>query len=85
MRRIKTLLKLLLKELEANGVDGSGLCWANYSLEMDGKINSDEEDLVHSYIEDNMPRCPGYPFYGWRPGLAEPRIKWLKKEIKKIS
>ena len=84
MRKIKTLLKLLLEKIEKDGVEDSGLCWASECMFDGSMITDHENDSLYDYINENKP-YNHIDDWGWPSGLLEPRIEWLKKEIKKIS
>ena len=92
MRTIKELLEILLNNQEPFN---NGLCsWVFYLYHID-KINFEEHNILRKYIENNKPSifssfdCFKEQFstsgYYWAPKHIEPRIKWIKKHIKRNS
>ena len=63
-----------------------GLCaWVN-DLNMHRIINSTEWDILRKYIQDHRPWYSSLLYSGdyyWTPGNIKPRIRWIKKHIKK--
>lgn len=90
MRTTKELLEVMLNNKQ---IFSTGLCsWAG-QLYWNGMINRDEEARLAVYIRVSRPskfssfgafknRSSGYY---WPNGDINPRIKWLKKHIKKNS
>jgi hypothetical protein len=88
MRTIKELLQVML---ENKDLFFSGLCsWAT-NLVMRCKITDDEYDELLFYIKNNRPSkysslsaflCQDSEHY-WSFGKISPRIKWIKKHIKR--
>ena len=89
-RSIKELLKVMLnkQELFKGGLCSwaAMLCWKKH-------INKKEYVLLNTYITDNRPSIFSSVdafmhttnlFY-WKKGNIVPRIKWIKKHIKKLS
>jgi hypothetical protein len=62
---------------------GEGLChWAS-KLYMHDVINNQERLLLEKFFSQNRPKnCIGS--YWWPKGEIEPRIEWLKEQIKKL-
>lgn len=90
-RTIKELLELMLENQPSNK---TGLChWSN--ILFDKKIiDRYEHNLLYEYIKNNPPFLRALiariidkrrDYYYWRIGSIAPRIKWLKKHIKKQS
>lgn len=90
MRSIKELLQIMLDNKQ---YFFSGLCsWSN-EIHCNGLINGYEWKTLREYIDKNRPskfssidafksRKSGYY---WKNGNINPRIKWIKKHIKKNS
>jgi hypothetical protein len=82
--KLSELLEDLL--LKINELD-AGLCFLNL------RTNKEDEAYykIFYYLKDNKPltlRTISHPrknVYWWKPGLVEPRKKWLKKHIKKLK
>ena len=90
MRTIKELLELMLDHQE---LFYSGLCAWNISLNNKNLIGNLEYFYLQDYINTHRPskysslqayNSRKYRFY-WPNGDIKPRIKWLKKHIKKNS
>ena len=41
--------------------------------------------MVHRYIDSNAPDSAEWFPYKWEPGLMEPRVKWIKEQLKKLE
>lgn len=90
MRTTKQLLELMLqnKNLFLNGL----CCWA-VNLHASCIISNIEYDKLRMYIERNRPSkyssvdayIHSNSVYYWKMNKIEPRIKWIKKQIKKLS
>ena len=95
MRNLKELLLVLLIGITDYMVIESqydGLCGVINGLEYDDTITYKEKNLLEDYIEEHMPHdysnsidCLARDVYGWKPGNASIRIKWLNRRIKKLS
>ena len=91
MRTIKELLELML---ENKNLFRMGLCqWASDLHWTKVKTTRDEYDLLLVYIQNYRPsmfssidafKCRKELFY-WPAGKRGPRIRWIKKHIKKNS
>ena len=88
MRTIKELLEIMLKYKSGFSY---GLCGWVGELRCIKIISYKEEVFLKNYIKNNRPNIftsfntfinRSSPFY-WHPGNIEPRIKWIKKHIKK--
>ena len=89
-RSIKELLEVMLENQELfNG----GLCsWAWYMYRED-KITFEEYRILDCYIRENRPSkfssLEAWNYqnrgYYWKYNNIKPRIKWIKKHIKKLS
>ena len=88
MRTIKELLQVML---DNKGEFECGLCNWVTKIFHKGKIDIDEYDLLTCYIEENRPSkwssLSAYlsrnSCYYWKKGDIKPRLKWIKKHIKK--
>jgi hypothetical protein len=90
MRTTKELLEVML---EYQDFYDTGLCaWVN-SLHLCKIISTEEGFHLKNYIRNNRPskyssfesfKQRNYLYY-WENGNLAPRIKWIKKHIKKIS
>jgi len=92
-RTIKELLQLLLRNIE-NGTFRYGLCQTASDLcYHDDVITFEELQVLHNYIDTHRPswfsswdalkqHITAESYY-WTTDLKEPRIKWLKKHIKR--
>jgi hypothetical protein len=85
MRTTKELLEIMLKN---EGYFNCGLCdWVS-RLFINNIISLDEKYKLKTYIRENKPfnwRTFLKSAYYWKPGNIKPRIKWIKKHIKKQS
>ena len=86
-RSIKELLQVMLDNIE--NLSG-GLCSLGFHMMAYKTITSDELQLLLEYIIKNRPynlyRIFGiYKSYYWKPGKIKPRLRWLKRHIKKNS
>ncbi len=84
-RTIKELLTVMLENIHFE----SGLCWWICNLYWKGIISSKEYHILKDYVLSNKPitfyRMFGKLDYYWRVGNINPRIRWIKKHIKKNS
>jgi hypothetical protein len=90
-RTLKELLELML----ANKPHfNTGLCFWCECLYTKNLINRHEHNILYHYIKSNPPYFrsliakiidPTADYYYWRADNIAPRIKWLKKHIKKQS
>jgi hypothetical protein len=90
VRTQKELLEVMLTNI---GSLRSGLCFLSSELFTQGIITFDEHIVIGNYIKYNKPSIfsswnafwnAGSRFY-WTRGDVEPRVKWLKQHIKKLS
>lgn len=89
MRDISKLLQIVYSEFKYG--KHRTLCSCVGSLHRKLLINYGEREILLNYIEANRPSmfsswsalmyCDSI-FY-WKPGYIKPRLKWLKKHIKK--
>ena len=89
-RSIKELLQVMLANQD---LFKTGLCnWA-VQLEIWSIISEEEEMLLKDYIWENRPskwssvdafKHRNSTYY-WKYSDIEPRVKWIKKHIKKLS
>ena len=90
-RDLKTLLEILLEEVESNLY--SGLCNRVNFLRWHNIISCKEWLLLYGFLYTHRPKWYqyGYSFkyrndaYWWKSGDKTPRIKFLKHWIKKLS
>lgn len=80
-------LEKLLEYINNNGCHG--LCYSVYLMHNDGIISYSAKSILEDYIRNNNP-FTWYSLikatsYWWKPGLVEPRKKWLEKHIKKLK
>lgn len=89
MRSIKELLQLML---DNEHMFKTGLCMWAMDLDESNLITDDEYYLLGNYIRNNRPIIGWIRYYTlsvffrdyyWKYGNIKPRIKWLKKHIKK--
>ena len=92
-RPIKELLKLMLENEECFKPFQDGLCgWVNI-LYIRKIIKEEEYTVLRKYMNDNKPSIFSSverfrnrnSDYWWKMGDIKPRIKWIKKHIKKNS
>ena len=92
MRNIKEILEILLDNVERVRIEG-GLCDVATELHYQSVITWVELCRIHVYIRDNRPSALSSkeallsvksPYY-WAKYKVQPRAKWLKKNIKKLS
>jgi hypothetical protein len=90
VRTQKELLEVMLTNI---GSLRSGLCFLSSELFTQGIITFDEHIVMRNYIKYHKPSIfsswnafwnAGSGFY-WSRGDVEPRVKWLKQHIKKLS
>ena len=87
-RNIKELLQLML---DNKYFFKEGLCYWKNELYLYDLITKQERATLHDYIRNNRPSMfssidaffHGESGYYWKCGDVRPRIKWLKKHIKK--
>lgn len=92
MKTLKELIPLLIKEVETG--KRSGLCAAAYRT----ATTQSENLLLRNLIDRARPKwyqrryyCGGGVYKGgliafyWTPYAVEPRVKWLKKQLKKLK
>lgn len=86
MRSIKELLQLMLDNQQRFDY---GLCHWSDALYGNGIITGSEHTKLKRYIKNNRPFLTRivrwYDMYWWKEGDITPRIKWIKKHIKKNS
>lgn len=89
-RTIKELLQLMLVN---QGYFSEGLCLWNSLLCNKGSITHEERIILHQYIRSNRPskwlsinayQYRNSPYY-WTFDDIKPRIKWIKKHIRRNS
>jgi hypothetical protein len=91
MKTVKELLNMMLnnQHLFHNGLCGWALTLYHYDI-----ISKEEHQLISKYILKNRPSifsslyCFKVQFrsgYFWKAGDIAPRIKWIKKHIKRNS
>jgi hypothetical protein len=94
MKTERTLKELLELMLANQPLFNTGLCFWCESLYMRNIINRHEHNILFQYIKSNPPFfrgliarliAPSKQYYYWRSDSLAPRIKWLKKHIKKQS
>lgn len=79
-RSIDELLEVMLDNI--NKFE-KGLCLWNTALYAADKISEEEWIRLRRYIKKNRPWFSFYPYY-WPEGELEPRLKWIRKHIKKL-
>jgi len=89
-RPIKELLEITIENLQ---YFQDGLCaWFN-TLFLHGLIKGEEYTILTRYMDDNIPSVYSSvdrfrhrkSDYWWKKGDIKPRIKWIKKHIKRNS
>lgn len=88
------VLNLMLNKQDREEYTGTGLCnWAK-ELYRQNYISWSECNTTDLYISKNRPSkssldCILYPprtdLYYWKPGIKAPRIRWIKKHLKRLS
>jgi hypothetical protein len=91
-RTIKELLQLLLSKIE-NGTFKYGLCRTASDLYHDKVITFEELKVLYNYIDTHRPSLFSSwdafnqniteQSYYWTINAKKPRVKWLKKHIRK--
>lgn len=93
MKSDADILRLILAEVEKPIWIDYGLCSTLFSLYSSGACNTEEfirgNKLIESAISNTSIFNPRYryykkTFYYWKEGAKAPRIKWLKRQIKKL-
>ncbi len=89
MTNTRTIKELLTVMLENQQLFRVGLCfWVDYLFRID-IITDDECNNLHNYIGSNKPitlfRIFTSTNYYWKLYDIKPRIKWIKRHIKKNS
>jgi len=84
MRTNKELLELMLENQQNFH---SGLCAWIISMYLRGIITTEEYYEFKKYLNQNKPITFHRIFsaFWWKQGDINPRIKWIKKHIKKLS
>jgi hypothetical protein len=82
MRNIKELLEILLYAVHQDQ-DFHGMC---YTISRCLQFTQGEKRILTAYLELNRPWHVELleKSYWWKEGNKRPRIKWLKKQIKKL-
>jgi hypothetical protein len=81
MKQERSIDELLEVMLDNTAEFEDGLCKWRYNLR--NKISDEEHIRLHRYIEKNRPWfCFGTHY--WPKGKLEPRLKWIRKHIKKL-
>jgi hypothetical protein len=80
MRTEKELLQILLDNMN---LFTTGLCILSWRLSNDEIITQKEEEFIDEYISSNL--LHGRFGYAFPRGEREPRIKWLKQQIKQLE
>lgn len=78
MRTTKELLEVMLENIDKLK---EGLCLLSLDLRCADLITRDEDMIIMLYLENNIKSSR----FAWPVGEKEPRIKWLKEQIEKIS
>lgn len=90
-RKESELLKILLENIHL--MDRFGLCRVSNQCERKFLLSENELIICKAFIISNRPN-PIFSLetwkqrndtYYWDPGHKEPRIKWLKKHIKRLE
>ena len=88
-RSINELLQLLLDNIDQIRYDRiKGLCVLTNHLYGNSSLNRIEYETLIAYIYNNKPlnyRTMSGHAYFWKEGKRPPRIKWLKKHIKRTN
>lgn len=80
MENIRPLKELLQVFLDNQDLFRTGICsWSNV-LWMHGFISKEEERYIDALLEDHPDYNP--VLFIWKLGLIEPRINWLKENLK---
>jgi hypothetical protein len=87
---MKTTKELLQIMYDNSDCITSGLCFLVDRIYTKGLISNEEFFALDSFLQRNKPITfwrifhPKSKFW-WKKGRIEPRRKWLKKQIKKLS
>jgi hypothetical protein len=86
-RSLPALLQLMIdnKPLFEECCNRLGLCAFTHVLTLYNVTSYEEEKILDEYIEENRPRKTKDSYYAWPEGEWNPRQKWLKKQIKKLT
>jgi len=86
MRTTKKLLEILYDNYETHPISNS-MCMQCIRMQITNKITFDENQRLKEYIEKHKPFFSKFrkDAYYWNPRKRKPRIRWLKKHIKKLS
>lgn len=90
MKKERSINELLKHMLEHQENFKSGLCrWIdNLYLRWEDEIIFNERTKLEKYIEENRPKNIYWLMkkdYYWKENDINPRIKWIKKHIKKTE
>lgn len=87
--KVRTIHELLQVMLDNKKYFENGLCHWNYYLYWYDVITHEEKILLNHYIENNKPffnlYCLANGAYYWTPCRISPRIRWIKKHLKKTK
>ena len=88
--RIKNLLILMLEHIEEAFnqpiAPADGICLISGYLCFDKLIITVKEVYeINIFLDKHLPKTRKGSEYCWKVGKLKPRIKWLKKQIKKLS
>ena len=90
MRSLKQLFQVML---EHQNLFQSGMCQWIFWLHCKNIISTEERNILVIYIKNHRPITLFYllsPFhdyhdYYWQPKNIKPRVRWIKKQIKKLK
>lgn len=94
MKSDADILRLILAEVDKPIWIHNGLCSVLFSLYSSNACDMKEYirgcTLIEAAIYNTSIFNPRYRYYKktayyWKPGAKAPRIKWLKRQIKKLS
>jgi len=87
---MEKLLKILHDTIKAEKSFRGGMCYYVYKLYHDNKITITHRVFLNEYLHNNIPLRVKIRFgdnsmyvHWWKPGRKLPRLRWLKKHMKK--
>lgn len=85
-KRDKISLLKMYHRITAKGYLISGLCWEAESMSREGLLDFSQFNELMDYLDKNAPqkRYARHKGFWFKPGLIEPRLKWLDEQIKNL-
>jgi hypothetical protein len=83
MRTTKELLEVIITKSDLLNV--VGVCKLSKILQESGYMTRKELEKISDFLDENLPPYRYDVVYCWPVGEKEPRIKWIKEQIEKLT